>query len=319
MSSSNSSEYTEINAKTFQTQLGSLGNTLALKVQREVVRILHPAFVATDIYVMLRQSLAIYHLFFLLNSDERRKKEANWTVYSAAALPLVRCMIDSLYNITAILTEPGTKGREFRASGYKQILEGLDADEKQYGGQSKWDEYIARHRRGINFDMRANNVDQAEVQAARRWPTLGKYLLAKKGVSLTPHQEFLKNLTYGLWREYSSMAHVTFNGLLPTAAFFTTSDIPHEDRKKFDDVSERMMSMHITRVAAILLCTLTEIQAHFRFGDARISERLHEIWNALIPAFEVKELYDSRYEKLMRDRGIEPKKKSKRMKLPSRT
>ena len=137
-----------INAKTFQTELGSLANTLALKVQREAVKVVNPGFVATDIYVMLRQSISIYHLIFHLNADERREKEAAWTVYSAAALPLVRCMIDSLYNITAILTNPGVKGRQFRASGYRQILDGLDADEKRYGGApSAFESASVRDRR----------------------------------------------------------------------------------------------------------------------------------------------------------------------------
>ena len=102
------------------------------------------------------------------------------------------------------------------------------------------------------------------------------------------------------------MAHATFQGLVPTAAFYTTSDIPHEERPQFEDVSEKVISMHIFRVAAILLCTLTEIQAHFRFDGARINARLHEVWVALLPALEVRELYDMRYAKLMKDRGIDP-------------
>ena len=103
------------------------------------------------------------------------------------------------------------------------------------------------------------------------------------------------------------MAHATFQGLVPTAAFYTPSDIPHEERVQFHDVSEKMISMHIFRVAAILLCTLTEIQAHFCFERARINERLHEVWNALIPALEVKELYELRYTKLMKDMHIDAK------------
>jgi hypothetical protein len=38
---------------------------------------------------------------------------------------------------------------------------------------------------------------------------------------------------------------------------------------------------------------------------ARINERIHEVWQALAPAFEVKELYDQRYGQLMRNKGIE--------------
>jgi hypothetical protein len=53
---------------------------------------------------------------------------------------------------------------------------------------------------------------------------------------------------------------------------------------------------------------ITELQAHFRFDDAgaRINERIHEMWKALMPSFDVKELYDERYKKLMEDKRIYP-------------
>jgi len=51
---------------------------------------------------------------------------------------------------------------------------------------------------------------------------------------------------------------------------------------------------------------VTELQAYFRFDGARINERILEVWQALKPAFEVKDLYDQRYGQLMRNKGIEP-------------
>jgi hypothetical protein len=67
-----------------------------------------------------------------------------------------------------------------------------------------------------------------------------------------------------------------------------------------------LIANHLSRVAAILLCTLTELQGYFRFDGARINERLHQVWCALLPAPEIKELYDERYNRLMRERGINP-------------
>jgi hypothetical protein len=66
--------------------------------------------------------------------------------------------------------------------------------------------------------------------------------------------------------------------------------------------------MQIPRIAAILLCIVTELQAYFGFDDngARINERIHEMWDALMPVFEVKDLYDERYAQLMKDRRITP-------------
>src|SRR5208283_5708750 len=60
------------------------------------------------------------------------------------------------------------------------------------------------------------------------------------------------------------------------------------------------------KAAAILLCIVTELQAHFHFDGANIDERIHKIWNALMPAFAVKQLYSERYEQLMKDKGINP-------------
>jgi len=246
-------------------------------------------------------------LFFFINADERRQKDVDYIVaYSVVTLPLVRTMIDCLYNITAILQDPSLKGLQFRESGYMLALKALNADEKRYGGDPKWDTYIADRRRQIDLDMRLNNVTAAGVKAAKPWPTLSAYLRLEKNAVPTAHQEFLKRLTYGFWQEYSGISHATFQGLLPIAVLLAPKDLPIESRPKIEDHADALISIHIPRVAAILLCTLTEIQAHFQFDGAHINQRLHKIWNPLLVAPEIKELYDERYEKLMRDKGINP-------------
>ena len=299
----------ELDGRTFQHQLGELATTLALKVQREGVKVgLKPAFVPADIYYLLRQAQQTYSSFFFMNADERRQKDVDWrSAYSVVMLPLVRTMIDCLYNITAILKNPAVNGHLFRASGYRLMLLALDRDELRYGGDPKWKEWIARQRKHIDFDMRANGFTESEVRASKAlWPTLSRYLHVEPNATPTAHQEFLTRLTLGFWQEYSGISHATFQGLLPIAAFLAPSDLPHEHRPQLDDNFETLLSIHIPRVAAILLCILTETQAYFRFDGAHISQRLHEIWNALILAPEIKELYDERYAELMREKGIHP-------------
>lgn len=215
-------------------------------------------------------------------------------------------MIDCLYNITAILQNPSVKAYEFRASGYKLTLQALDADEQRYGGDPKWDEYIASQRKLIALDMRANGFVEADVRNAPTWRTLGAYLRIKRTAITTPHQQFLKKLTLGFWQEYSGMSDATFQGLLAIALFLAPKDLPQEDRHTVDNAGIVMIATHIARLAGILLCTLTEIQAYCRFDGARIRRRLHEIWNALIVVPEIKELHDERYANLMKERGINP-------------
>jgi hypothetical protein len=297
-----------LDARTFQQHLRSLANTIALKVEREGPKLpLKPVFVCADITVLIRQALNTYDLFFFINADDRRKKDCDWRVaYSAVILPLIRCMIDCLYNITVILENPGTMAFEFRASGYRLALLALESDEKRYGGDPRWDAHIASRREFIKMGMRVDGFTAADVDSAKLWPTMSAYLRPKKNVPLTPHQEFLTRLTLGFWQEYSGIAHATFQGLMSTAMCYVTDKVTPEEQPRFEDAVEAMLFIQVTRVAAILLCILTEVQAHCQFGGARINERLHEIWNALLKAPEVKELYDERYSKLMQDSGIRP-------------
>jgi hypothetical protein len=208
-------------------------------------------------------------------------------------------MIDCLYNITAMLDNPA-RGFQFRASGYKKALEVLESDTHRYKGNAKWDAYNAKQRSLLDRLIKIDGFTLVDIQAATIWPTLGRYLRpASKGAPLTPHQQFLKKLTHGFWQEYSAVAHGTYDGILPIAVFFVPKDLPHDERARVDEFYERMIFMHISRVAAILLCMLTEVQAYFKFDGANINERLHKIWDVIVAAPEVKELYEERYEKLM--------------------
>lgn len=298
-----------IDAGTFQKQLVQLAETIAQKVKREAPKLLPgvPDFVSFNLHLLIRQAMHTYDLFFYLNADERREKDCYWRpAYSILILPLIRNMIDCLYNITAILQNPGANGPWYIMSGLKKILDALDEDEARYGGRPDWDQWIKRGRDLFEFEIRKFGLKMADVLVQPAWPTLGQYINRREpGGSFTPHQDFLRSLLYGPWREYSAMAHGGFDGFTAVGVYFISDALPHEVREQFEDQNPRLLFMHIGRAAAILLCIVTEIQAHFRFDGARINERICEVWEALKPAFEVKELYDQRYRELMRAKGIE--------------
>ncbi|MCU1243215.1 MAG: hypothetical protein JWO71_3941 [Candidatus Acidoferrum typicum] len=122
----------DLDARTFQEKLDSLTTTMAFKVQREAAQKgLRPLFLAADLYYLLRQMQQTYNLFFFVNADKRRYEESDWrAAYTAVMLPLVRSMIDGLYNITTILENPGPNGYLFRESGYRLMLEALGCRRK---------------------------------------------------------------------------------------------------------------------------------------------------------------------------------------------
>jgi hypothetical protein len=301
-----------IAASTFQEPLIKLAEVLAQKVKREAPKLLQaPPYVSMDLHVLIRQAMYTYNVLFYLNADERRENDCHWrAAYSIVTLPLIRNMIDCLYNITAILQDPNINGAWFRKSGFKKLLEAFDDEERRYRGRPEWDEWIRNGRDWLDFEMRKINLTEQDIQNVNPWRTLGRYVNEKQpGGTFTRHQEFLRTFTYGRWREYSAMAHGGFEGLTQVAVFYIADSLPHDDRPKIEASHLKLFSTHIARAALMLLCIVTELQAYFHFdddGSARINERIHEVWNALMPVFEVQELYKERYEQLMKDKRIDP-------------
>jgi hypothetical protein len=297
-----------LDATKFQNQLGELATTIAYKVQREGIATIGSRMATEDIYVLVRQAQRTYDLFFYLNADEHRKEPSWRSHYTFVALPLVRSMIDCLYNITSMLQDPRSKPSEFRRSGYRMALQALEEDELKYAKHPdpSWAEWFRKRRQTIEFGIRRDGFSSEDVLAQGRWPTLGAYLRPKKNTPQTDHQLFLNSLTYGYWREYSEYSHGTFQGLMQIAMSYLEHDIPPDQRPELEEKAMRAIFGHMTRASAILLCILTELQAYFRFDGARINERLLGVWDALVPAPEVKDLFDSRYAKLMQDTGIKP-------------
>jgi hypothetical protein len=293
-----------------EVQFLTFHSELSFLVKREAPKLLAgPKFESVDLHVLTRQAMRTYDLLFYVNADERRETDCYWRpVYTIVTLPLIRNMIDCLYSITFILQDPAMNGSWFRQSGFKKALAALDEDEKRYGGRPEWDEWIAKSRDMLALGIRLCGLTTTEVAAPLTpWPTLGKYVSDKQsGGTTTPHQDFLRTFVYGRWREYSAMAHGAFEGLMPTAMYYVADSIPHDDRLKLDEAHPKILSFHLARAAAILLCIVTELQAHFHFDGASIDERIHKLWNVLMPVFEVKELFSERYEQLMKDRHIDP-------------
>jgi hypothetical protein len=297
-----------INAKTFQGPIWKLAETMALKVQREgPVRLSGPQYVADDIFVMIRHAIATYNLLFYLNADERRDEDCYWNQnYGIVSAPLVRSMIDCLYNITAILQDPATLGASYRKAGLKKRLLEIEEDQVTYAGKPDWDEYNERQLQALEVLIRASGHTVEDIRNARSWPTLGKYLQGNLD-SLTAHQKFLKTFTHLQWRQYSGLAHCGFEGYvgeLTPGAHLVLDSLPHDLRPLVEARYVDFLTRHLGRAATVLLSISTEIQAYFRFEGANINDCIAEMWSALADLFEAKELYDEHYAALMKCKGI---------------
>ena len=308
-----SEEQVHVDAKTFQEPLAFLVETVVQKVFREggVQSGFSPDLCA-DFATMLRYALSFYRLLFYLNADTRRENDENWHIeYGVSAMSLVRSLIDCLYNVTAILQDPGNKGRQYRLSGMRKMLNDLDEDKQYYSGDPKWDAYIAERRKNVELLVRMSGFTLDQVTQASSWPTFGQYIQNKQaGGGLTAHQTFLKRFAHMQWRQYSALSHAGYEGFMgfigdrPVAGHYLRDLMPHDIRPQIDRSFDIFLSTHLGRAAIVLLCVVTEIQAYCRFDGANINERIRKIWQALIPMFDAKELYDARYATLMVSAGI---------------
>ena len=298
-----------LDAKTFQAPLGKLAETMALMVSREGPARLQPSFVAEDLFMMVRHSIATYDLLFYLNADERREQDCFWrTRHGVVTASLVRTLIDCLYNVTAILESPTEKGILYRASGLKKRLGDIEDDEKTYGDKPDWNTYLRDNKWALRGLIGKSNFTEDGVRKAKDWQTLGRYLSAKPA-DLTPNQQFLKTFTLAQWRQYSALSHGAYEGYigdLPAGMYFVQDALPHETQTQIERAYPLFMTRHLGRAALVLLCLVSELQCFFRFSGADINKRIVEMWNALVPLFEAKELYDEHYSLLLKEKGIAP-------------
>jgi hypothetical protein len=289
-----------VSASRFAQQIADLAETLRNKVEREGPLILGRPNLTTDISVILSQLTWTYKLLCWINADETRHETVGYReAYRFVSLPLVRTIIDGFYNCTALLDNP-SRSRAFRISGLFRLRQALREDEERYGNDPAWQKDFEKRNYILQRNLRLEQLTDADLDDKRnKWPLLGDYLSRDPD---TPHKQLLRRMSLGIWREYSSLSHASYDGLIQLFPFIAPDRIPHELRTpELDDFRRRHFFMHFTRAAVLLLCLSTEIQHFFLFDGANIDKRLREVWSAMLQIYETKELYDFRYNSLLRE------------------
>jgi hypothetical protein len=289
-----------IDAGTFVPQIARLAETLRNKVEREGPSILPYPNLTTDVAVILRQLTWTYNLLCWINADDVRHGMVGYQdAYTFVSLPLVRTIIDGFYNCTSLLDDP-SRARIFRIGGFFRLRQGLREDEERYKGEPAWQEDFRNRRHLLQTGLAQDHLVEADLDDKKnKWPLLGTYLDQKPD---TPHKQLLRRVSLGFWRDYSSISHASYDGLVQLFPFIARDRIPHEMRTpEFDNYRHRHFFMHFARAAVLLLCLLTEIQHYFKFDGANIDDRLREIWAAMLSSFEARELYNYRYGAILRN------------------
>ena len=270
-----------IDASKFQKQLSDLARAMSHLVERELPeKMPSDRFLSADLTMLLRQSVFIVgHMWFLYAQTYEDSNPVCLPEYGFATLSGVRVLIDSLYNVIALLERPGSS-RVFRADGYRQIL--ISAHEAIKNAiDNKTIQHYNEVLKHIRLEMRSVEIAEEElIPTYASWPTIATYLNARKGEKSTTNSNFLRQFGLGLWRDYSAISHATFQGLTMVAGFYVRDRILVEDRPAMLARGRTAMSLHLVRACFLLLCIVAELQLRLQFDGARVNERIREIWSA---------------------------------------
>ena len=293
---------TVIDASKFSSQVADLAMTLINLLERDAQRKFPKLSFPSDIAAILRQIRGTYNLIRFINADDTRDDNPDYRYpYSLVSLPLIRTMIDGFYNITALLESPA-RARTFRIDGFFRLRAALAADELHYGNEPGWKHYLEERKEQLELSIRRNELTDPELSdKANRWPLLGAYL---KQRLWTRNQDLLSRFLLGKWREYSSISHACYSGLYDLFSFISDDQVPSEKRDQLNEAVDLNVAMHYGRAAGVLLCALSEIQHFFKFDSADIDQRLRDLWEAMVPVYELREFYDYRYNSLLRVRKV---------------
>ncbi len=286
-----------IDASEFPIAINALARTLINKLEREGHTIASLPDNGLEICTILRQVAHTYNLIQFINADDTRFENYGYrSAFSFVSLPLVRTMIDGLYNCTAMLNDPPS-ARRYKISGFFRMRETLQANEAAYAGKPEWVEALRFQRSSYESGLRINGISTAELDNKKnKWLLLGDYL---QGAD-TPHKRMLRKLTLGFWREYSSISHASFDGLTSIFPFIMGHDLPVQHHERLDEATERALAMHVFRAAGLLMCLVTEIQHFCKFEGANIDQRLADTWASMLEIYEIEELYELRYRSLLK-------------------
>ena len=256
-----------IDASRFAQQLSDLATTVMNKVDREGYKTIRHDGVNIDISVILRHLTHTYNLLRFINSDSTRTGFIGYeTSYSFCALPLIRTLIDGFYNCTSLIDDP-SRWRVFRISGYFRMRAALNVDEAKYANDLRWKQAFAEQRKNLVTGLRADGFTDADLgNKKNKWPLLQGYLETKP--IDTPHKQILRKLTYGFWKEYSSISHSSYDGLVNIFPFIALDRATFKQKEIVEEAKERYIAGHFARGAGILVALLTEIQYFYKFDGA---------------------------------------------------
>ncbi len=221
----------------------------------------------------------------LVKDDEKRK-------FPFQAMVLVRTMVDSLFSVLALKSDPAKRSRQYDLAGYRTTWERHQRETQQYGTDPEWRNYLEEQQKFLDF--RASRLglaasEKADPTCFPYWPIPSQMLRSKHQI-LFPVDErsLLEHIEKWHYRGLSSHGHLHWGGM----AFSVFASSPEDQW-----IPGIVESNVVIESLLFMLMLLSEVEASKKYGE---HQNLKYVWGLLNAAFlDAKEYYEMRYSKIL--------------------
>jgi hypothetical protein len=223
--------------------------------------------------------------------------------YAISVPALNRTILDSLFTVVFMLEDLPARCQWYQKAGWRALSEELNRWRRDYGHLAEWKPWLGVLAKLVQDGIEIYGITPQEVAnpgRIDRWPNPGRmpHYGAKRGVPLPATRQFLIFLNDWCYRELSSQAHLSFDGLLRVGAPLLRDTLLRDHE---DDLEQSKLplfkSAQVGRTLTLVLAVLSEIEAYFDFGSR---QRIRYLWTILGSyCLESKEVYERRYQALL--------------------
>ena len=222
-----------------------------------------------------------------------RKLVANDPKYPFQAHNLLRNMIDLLFNIVALIDNPGSNIERFMKADYRHKWEIYQQEYKEYHSDDKWGDWLKNKEKFLDETSKRLKLSEDEKVNPQKqlayWLTPSQ-MIKSKFFSSDANKDFLRHIYDWHYSMLSEWHHMTFEGLSMNA---------FAAKPEFHWIPGKYESDAVYGGMLFSLMLLSEINIYCKYNNI---QKLRYIWAFLNNLTdEAKEYYTLRYDSLLQD------------------
>ncbi len=227
------------------------------------------------------------------NTPEDYRRRPNYVLVVPA---INRQLLDLLFSLVYMLDDLSARSLQYQRAGWRELDQEYRMFRTRFSKDPEWKQQF-KNVKGVLDDMiRRFRITETERKNPKLIPFWKHpFELKDEATESRPYLRYLEKWLYG---DTSAQAHMSFGGLAMVGCFLVADIVGGQDEEW---VKNRIILQyhfrHFSRTAIVMLAIATEIDAHFRLGNAAAASYL---WNIFAEySAEAKEMIEHRYENVL--------------------